>query len=404
MSEHCVIVGAGHAAGQLVASLRQGGFGGRITLVGDEPYHPYQRPPLSKGFLAGEMDLDQVYFKPPSFYDGAGTEVLSGARVREIDRAGRRVVLDDGRVLDYDKLVMATGARPRRLAMAGADDPRLFYLRSIGDVLAIREHFHPGARAVIVGGGYIGLEVAAVAAKRGLQVTVLEMDKRVMSRVVAPEISAVYEAEHGAKGVKLLTGVGVTGFAPAPDALTVICSNGARVPADLVIVGVGVVPNSELALEAGLACDNGILVDPHCLTSDPDIYAAGDCTNHPSGHYGGRVRLECVQNALGQARAVATALTGQPSPYGEIPWFWSDQYDLKLQIAGLNQGHDQRVLRGDPESRSFALYYLKDGAVVAVDAVNSPRDFMMAKRLIAARARPDPVRLADPGVALKELA
>ncbi|MEM7221638.1 MAG: FAD-dependent oxidoreductase [Pseudomonadota bacterium] len=404
MSESCVIVGAGHCAGQLVGSLRQGGYGGAITMIGDEPYHPYQRPPLSKGFLAGEMDMDQVYFKPPAFYEGVDTRVLSGKRVEEIDRAGKRVVLSDGEALGYDKLVLATGARPRRLTMAGADDPRLFYLRSIKDVLGIREHFHPGARAVIVGGGYIGLEVAAVAAKRGLQVTVLEMDSRVMSRVVAPEISAFYEAAHTAKGVKLLTGVGVTGFEPSPEALTVLCSDGSSVPADLVIVGVGVVPNSELAEAAGLTCENGIVVDPHCQTSDPHVYAAGDCTNHPSSHYGGRIRLECVQNALGQAKTTAAALTDAHSPYGEIPWFWSDQYDLKLQIAGLNQGHDQRVLRGDPATDSFALYYLKDGAVIAVDAINSPRDFMMAKRLIAARKVVDPVRLADPGVPLKELA
>ena len=404
MSESCLIVGAGHCAGQLVASLRDNGYRGRIALIGDEPHHPYQRPPLSKGFLAGEMSLEQVYLKPPAFYDGAETEVLSGRRACELDRTAKRVVLDDGQALDYDRLVLATGARPRRLNMAGAEDSRLFYLRSIADVTAIREHFAPGRRLVIVGGGYIGLEVAAVAAKQGLEVTVLEMDARVMSRVVAPPISAFFEAEHKARGVDLRTGVGVTGFEPSPEALTVLCSDGTTLPADLVIVGVGVVPNSELAEAAGLECQNGILVDSSCRTSDPSIFAAGDCTNHPSDHYGGRVRLECVQNALGQAKVVAAALTDSPGTYAEIPWFWSDQYDLKLQIAGLSQSHEQHVLRGDTASRSFALYYLLDGAVVAVDAVNSPRDFMMAKRLIASRRPVDPIKLADPGVALKELA
>jgi 3-phenylpropionate/trans-cinnamate dioxygenase ferredoxin reductase subunit len=403
VTETVVIAGAGHAAGQVVASLRQKKFAGRIVLIGEEPWLPYQRPPLSKKFLAGELSAERLYFKPESFYDDPDIEVRLGTRITEIDRDNYSVTSVDGEVFTYNKLVLALGGRPRTLPLPGAELAGIHYLRGIDDVLKIQSEIQKGRRLVIVGAGYIGLEVAAVAAQLGLEVTVVEMEDRVMSRVVSPQLSEFYQQEHAARGVTLKLSTGTSGFSGAGKLQYVLLDNGEKLPADLVIIGVGIVPNIELADAAGLVTENGIVVDDHCRTSDPNIFAVGDCTFHPNDVLGKSLRLESVHNALEQAKTAASNICGENSSYAQVPWFWSDQYDLKLQIVGLSQGYDEVVMRGDPVTRSFACLYLRDGQLIAVDAVNSPRDFMQSKALIANRARIDPQKLANTEVALKDL-
>lgn len=402
--ENILIVGAGQAGGETAAELRRQGYAGRVTIVGDEPYVPYKRPPLSKTYLAGTSTTEQLYVMSPAALEKANVEFIGAVRAQAIDRAGHRLLLEDGRSLAYSKLVLATGGRPRLLNCPGADLPGIFALRGIADVEAIRAHFQAGKRLVIVGGGYIGLEVAAVAVKAGLQVAVLESMPRVLQRVTAPEMSAFYERVHREAGVDVRTGVQLAGFEQAGSALKVLLADGRGLDADLVIVGIGLIPNTELAADAGLAVDNGIVVDEFACTSDPDIYAAGDCTNHPSEFLGRRIRLESVQNAMEQGRAVATNLLGKATRYTNVPWFWSDQYELKLQMVGISTGYDSVVLRGDPKGRSFGAFYLKDGQVIAADMVSRLQEFMVAKKIVAAKLSIDAARLADETRALKELA
>ena len=405
MNQSVVIAGAGHAAGPVVTSLKQRKFPGQIVLLGDEPYLPYQRPPLSKKFLAGEMPAERLFVKPASFYDDPQIDVSLDTRVSRIDRDARRVHAENGRSFDYGKLVLSTGSRVRKLPVPGAELGGIHYLRSIADVDAIRPELAQGRRLVIVGAGYIGLEVAAVCRQRGLDVTVIEMAERVMSRVVSEQVSAFYAAQHEQHGVRLLLSTGLAEFAGADGRISaVVTAGGTPIPCDFAIVGVGIAPNVELAAEAGLDVDNGIVVDDRCLTSDPNIFAVGDCSNHPNDIYGRRLRLESVHNALEQAKTAADNICNVDTRYRQVPWFWSDQYDLKLQIAGLSQGYDEVVIRGNPDSKSFACFYLKNGVLLAVDAVNSPREFMQAKALIAARAIIDRAALADPAIALKDLA
>lgn len=406
MSDHVVIVGAGHAAGQAAASLRQEGYEGAITMIGNEPYIPYQRPPLSKKFLAGEIGIDRVYFKPPEFYEKENVTVKLGTRVTEIDRKTKTVHTDQGETLTYSKLLLTTGSRVRELNLPGFDLDGVFYLRNVGDVEGIQSYFNKGGKCVIVGGGYIGLEVAAVAAKHGIDVTVLEMAPMVMARVVDPIVSRFYERVHKEEGVKILTGAAVSGFEGKNGQLTkVTCADGTAHEADFVVVGVGILPNVELAVEANLEVENGIAVDECCRTSDPDIYAAGDCTNHPNPLLGERLRLESVHNALEQAKTAAAAICGKEKPYAQIPWFWSDQYDLKLQIVGLSAGYDQAVVRGNPEEgRSFAVFYLKEGRLIAVDAINRAPEFMMSKQLIAKGVSIPAEKLKDESINMKEMA
>lgn len=400
MSESFIIVGAGQAAAQAVTTLRSAGFGGTITVYGDEPYLPYQRPPLSKKFLMGEIGRDRLELKPLSFYEGAGVVLKLGVSVISIDRTNRIALVSDGTSARYDKLLLATGAHVRRVRLPGVDLQNVFYLRTIADVDAIRPRLQPGRNVVLVGGGYIGLEVAAVAAKHGCKVNVLEMADRVMNRVVCEPVSDFYQQEHRKAGVTLTLNAMVAGFEGAGGTLTQVqISDGHHVPADLAIIGVGVDPNVALADAAGLTCQNGILVDEFGATSDPDIFAAGDCTNHPNPFVGGLIRLESVQNAIDQAKHAALAMLGKKTPYGEVPWFWSDQYDLKLQIAGIRAGHDEMVMRGDPKKRQFAVFYLRgglaDGQVVAVESVNAVPEYMIGRKLIAARARVSAEKLAD---------
>ena len=356
-----VIIGAGQAAGQLVASLAQERFAGSVTVVGDEPHPPYQRPPLSKKFLAGEIELDRLFVKPAAFYDKAGTTLKLDTRVTGIDRQACTISTDTGPVLRYSTLVIATGSRPRTLALPGAGLEGVMYLRTIADVQAIRRYLEPGRRLVIVGGGYIGLELAAVAAKRGVQVTVLEQAPRVMARGVGPIVSAFYERLHREEGVTIATGTAVTGFDGNSRLEQVIC-NGQQLAADLVVVGVGAIPNSELAREAGLAVDNGIVVDAQCRTQDPAIHAIGDCASQSHPLLDQRLRLESVHSALEQARTVAAAICGRPAPTVQTPWFWSDQYDVKLQMAGLSARQGAVVVRGDPDrGRWFAVFSFPQG-------------------------------------------
>ncbi|MDH5312101.1 MAG: FAD-dependent oxidoreductase [Gammaproteobacteria bacterium] len=400
--EHIAVVGAGHAAGQLLVSLRQRNYAGRITLVGDESWYPYQRPPLSKKFLLGELAVERLFVKPPSFYDDPGLSVRLGEEVGAIDTGAKALRTSRGDVVPYDSLVLATGASPRRLGLPGADLGGIHYLRSIGDVEAIRPGLVPGCRLTVIGAGYIGLEVAAVARMLGARVTVVEKLERVLSRVVSPAVSSFYEVEHRAQGVEFRLGADVLGFDGSRRVAAVRTSAG-PVEADLVIVGIGVAPNTILAATAGLATDDGIVVDTRCRTTGEAIFAIGDCTNHPNPLLGRRLRLESVHNALEQAKTAAANLCGEALEYAQIPWFWSDQYDLKLQIAGISEGYDQTVLRGDPASRSFACLYLRQGRLLAVDAINRARDFMQAKPLIAAGAVIDPALLADANSALQDL-
>lgn len=405
MYAQIVIVGAGQAADQAVHTLRRKGFTGKLVVVGDEPWLPYQRPPLSKKYLAGALERDRLGLRPLQFYTEHSVETHLGRRVEEISRGARRIRLDDGSVIPYEALLLATGSRPRALTVPGADLGGVYQLRTIGDVDRIRTDLRAGQRLVIIGGGYIGLEVAATARELGLDVTVLEMADRVMNRVTCKEVSAFYETEHARHGVRIISNAKVQAL--VADSKTrrvkaVLTDDGAEHPADLAIVGVGVVAADELAVAANIECSNGIVVDEYCRTSDPAIYAAGDCTNHPNLHYGRRMRLESVDNAFEQGASAAQNLLGTPVAHDKVPWFWSDQYDLKMIIVGLCQNHDTVVMRGSPALRSFSACYLRNGEMIAIDSVNSPKDQMAARKLIAARARPNLDKLADPTVPLKD--
>jgi len=403
VTNRVVIAGAGHASGQVVASLRHEGFDGRIILVGNEPYLPYQRPPLSKKFLAREMPPERLYVKPASFYEEAGVELHLATRIEEIDRDAKCLRTGTGDTIAYDKLVLALGSRVRRLPVDGVDLERVHYLRTIADVDAIHADFNRGGRLVIIGAGYIGLEVAAVAQVAGLDVTVVEMADRVMSRVVSAEVSDFYQIEHTNHGVKLRLSTSIAEIGGKKRVKKVITAEGEEIPADMVIIGVGILPNIELAHAAGLETDNGIVVDDHCVTGDPAIFAVGDCTLHPNAIFERMLRLESVHNAVEQAKTAAANICGKDTAYCQVPWFWSDQYDLKLQIVGLSEGYDDVVVRGNPAERSFSCLYLRDGRLIATDAINAPRDFVQSKQLIAERAVIDAAALADTTVALKDL-
>lgn len=404
-AQNIVIVGAGQAAAQSAQSLRQGGYSGTLTIVGEEAALPYQRPPLSKAYMKGEFEEERLYFKPAAWYEDQKIELLLGTHATAIDRSAREVRLGHGAHLPYDYLILTTGSRPRPLTVAGSDLEGLHDLRSLVDVERIRPKMIAGRKLVIIGAGYIGLEAAAVARQMDLDVTVVEMAPRVLARVTSPAISEFYTAEHRRQGVTILTG-SVTSAIEGKDGKVsaVILGDGTRLPADMVLSGIGILPNEELAREAGIACSNGILVDRDARTSDPHIFAAGDCASRPLVHYGRSGRLESVHNAIEQGKLAAAAILGQARPAEDCPWFWSDQYDLKLQIAGLSQGYDTHVIRGAPESRRFAVFYLKNGVLIAVDAINSPPEFLASKKLIMTGARPDPAALGDLSTPMKEIA
>ena len=387
--ERAVIVGASHAGAQLAANLRREGWSGEVVLIGDEGGLPYHRPPLSKGYLAGKNGLDDLLIRGADFYEKQHIRLLN-ATVEAIHRSAKRVSLSTGDTLTYTKLALCTGARARRLPTPGVDLPGIHYLRTAADVELIRAAATPGRRVVIVGGGYIGLETAASLCSLGMNVTVLEATERVLERVTAPEVSAFYTRIHNGEGVEIRTHALVEAFSGNGRVQEVVLAGGEPIPADLVIVGVGVVPNTELASAAGLSVDNGIVIDDQARTSDPDIVAAGDCTSHTMARYGSRIRLESVSSAGEQAKIAAATICGKHRSIAALPWFWSDQYDLKLQIAGLNAGYDEVLLSGDPSrDRDFSCFYFHDSQLIAADCVNRPRDFMSSKRAISQQLRVD---------------
>ncbi|SIK58569.1 NAD(P)/FAD-dependent oxidoreductase [Mycobacteroides abscessus] len=387
--ERAVIVGASHAGAQLAANLRREGWSGEVVLIGDEGGLPYHRPPLSKGYLAGKNGLDDLLIRGADFYEKQHIRLLN-ATVEAIHRSAKRVSLSTGDTLTYTKLALCTGARARRLPTPGVDLPGIHYLRTAADVELIRAAATPGRRVVIVGGGYIGLETAASLCSLGMNVTVLEATERVLERVTAPEVSAFYTRIHNGEGVEIRTHALVEAFFGNGGVQEVVLADGEPIPADLVIVGVGVVPNTELASAAGLSVDNGIVIDDQARTSDPDIGAAGDCPSHTMARYGSRIRLESVSSAGEQAKIAAATICGKHSAIAALPWFWSDQYDLKLQIAGLNAGYDEVLLSGDPSrERDFSCFYFREGELIAADCVNRPRDFMSSKRAISQQLRVD---------------
>ena len=396
---HVVVIGAGQAGASLVGRLRTGGFDGAITLLGEEPVPPYQRPPLSKKYLLGEMAVERLFLRPEAAYAEAGIDLRTGTRVTAIDRAAREVVMGAAR-LGYDTLVLATGSRPRRLPRAiGGDLGGVHVVRTLGDVDAMAPGVVPGARVLIVGGGYIGLEAAAVAAARGLAVTLVEMAPRILGRVAAPETADYFRALHARHGVDIREGVGLERLLGEGHVTGARLSDGSEIAADMVIVGVGITPDTALAEAAGLKIDNGIAVDAQGRTSDPAIFAAGDCASFPYG--GERLRLESVPNAIDMAECVADNILGHPRDYVPKPWFWSDQYDVKLQIAGLGAGHDRIVTRAVGDARS--IWYYQGDRLLAVDAMNDPRAYMVGKRLIEAGRTADPALVADPATDLKAL-
>lgn len=408
VSSTAIIIGAGHAGGELAIALRNEGWEGRILLLGEEAHLPYHRPPLSKAYLAGSVEKSSLSIRPQAAYEKAAVEFRGNTRVVRIDRDGKRLELADGEVLAYDKLAIATGGRPRPLAVpqgqAAERCDNFHYLRSLDDVERIRAQIVAGKRLVVIGGGYIGLEVAASAIAQGLQVTVLEALPRVLQRVTAAEMSAYYERKHREAGVDIRTSVQVADLELADDQVSaVLCADGTRLEADLVVVGIGLLANTELAAEAGLEVDNGILVDEQARTSDADIFAAGDCTNHPNPLLGRRLRLESVPNALEQSRVAAAGMAGKAKSYASVPWFWSDQYELKLKMVGLFADYELVVLRGNPQSDSFSAFYLKGNKVLAVDTVNRPQDFIAAKRLVAEGLPVTVELLSDDSRPLKEL-
>ena len=399
-----VIVGAGHAGAMLALSLRQQGWQGRITVVGAEAYLPYHRPPLSKLFLAGEKSVAEILIRPATVYEKTGVEFMLETSVLSIDRRAKRVQLNDSQTLRYDKLALTTGAKVRQVELPGADLPGVFYLRHLDDVEQIKTHIRRGAKAVIVGGGYIGLETAAVLNNKGMQVTVLELTERILQRVTSPVVSEFYHRIHREAGVSIYCNQRVSNLAGDHQLEQVQCEDGAVFPADLVIIGVGILPDTALAQAAGLQVDNGIVVDAQGRSSDPNIFAAGDCACHYNPIYDRRLRLESVQNATEQTREIAAAACGKPANYAPVPWFWSEQYDLRLQIAGLSQDYDDSVLRGNAtQGRDFTLFYLRGGKVIAADAVNRPQDFMASKKLIAGGQQVDAAQLADPDIAIKDI-
>lgn len=397
-----VIVGAGHAAAEAISSLRKKGYEGEILLIGDEPLLPYQRPPLSKKYLLGEVSLQQLYIKGPDTYDAAGVVQMLGRTVLSVNRQTQQLALDGDETVSYDKLILATGTRVRTLPVEGSDLPQIMYLRSKHDADRIRSALRPGAKMLIVGGGYIGLEIAASAIQIGVKVIVIEAMDRVLQRVTSPVVSEFYQSVHQQEGVEIRLSAALVKFSAAAGHHAVL-QNGDTIEFDAAVIGIGVIPNVELASEAGLPCENGIVVDEFCKTTDPNIYAVGDCCIHPSTIYNRRLRLESVPNAMGQARTAVASICGEQQPYDEVPWFWSDQYDVKLQTVGLCEGYDELVVRGDQSERKFAVFYLQEKRLIATDAINSPAEFMVSKKLVAARAHPDPEQLANPDVALKTL-
>lgn len=404
MSGQAVIIGAGQAGAQGAQSLRAAGYRGRIVLLGEELAAPYQRPPLSKAYLQGTIATDRLALKPDAFYTQNDIDLRLGRRAASIDRATARVETESGETIPYDRLLIATGAPPRKLNCPGTELSGVHYLRTIADCEGLRPVLATARRIVIVGAGYIGLEVAASARKAGREVTVLEAQSRVLQRVAGTDISAFFDALHRAHGVDLRLNAMLAGFEGRGNIERAVLTSGERIDCDAVLIGVGAAPAIALAVEAGLAIDNGVATDEHAQTSDPAIFAAGDCASHPSRLYGRRIRLESVPNAIEQAKVAGANMAGGDLVYDAVPWFWSDQYDVKLQTAGVAEGADAVITRGDPAVARFSVWSLQAGRVLAVDAVNDPASFLASKKIIAAKTPVDAKSLADPATDLKSLA
>jgi 3-phenylpropionate/trans-cinnamate dioxygenase ferredoxin reductase subunit len=401
--QRVAIIGAGQAGGQAAYSLRLAGFDGAITLIGDEPAPPYQRPPLSKAYLKGELEAERLFLKPLEYYAEHGVELITGNAATAIDLRSRQVKLAKGPAVGWDRLVIATGARPRKLTLPGADLEGVTDLRTLADVDRLKAMAVRGARMVVVGAGYIGLEAAAVGAQLGLKVTVLEALPQVLSRVAGAEIGAFYARTHREAGTDIRLNARLEAFEGMGRVSGVRLAGGEVIPCDFALVGIGILPNIELAQAAGLKCGNGVIVDAQGRTGDPNVFAAGDVAWRPLVHYGREGRLESVHNAIEGGKIAAAAILGAPPPAIEAPWFWSDQFDLKLQTAGLWTGADQQILRGDPQTRAFGVFYLKEGRVIAVDAVNSPPEYLVGKKLVAAKATVAPGELADKSISMKDI-
>jgi len=401
-----VVIGAGQAGLQTIMSLRQTGYEGAITLVGDEAFLPYQRPPLSKAYLSGNMERERLFLKPDEFFTDNNVTLKLDTSVESLDAAAKFVTLSNGETLSFEYAVIATGSRPRLLNVPGRELANIFDLRGMADIDAMQPHFVEGKKMVVVGGGYIGLEAAAVAAGMGLSVHVLEAAPRLLARVAEPEISNFYTRIHQAHGVTLVTESKMTGFVGDGEVSGVEMADGSIIDADIVITGIGILPNVEIAEAAGLAVENGIVVNEVGQTSEAHIFAAGDCTSHPNDLLGRTMRLESVPNAIEQGKAVASAICGAPKPYHQVPWFWSDQYDVKLQIAGVPTQIDSKVLRGDDSSNSFAWFYFTGDKLTGVTAINRPAEFMAGRMLIEKSLKgeltADPTKLADEDMKPKE--
>jgi len=399
-----LIVGGGHGGAQVAVMLRTQKFAGSVAIVGDEPELPYERPPLSKEYFAGEKEFERIQLRPARYWDERDVTMLLGARVVSVDPAAHTVTTDGGEAIGYGKLVWAAGGAPRMLPIPGGDLPGVQGVRTRADADAMKAASETARQIVVIGGGYIGLEAAAVLTRAGKQVVLLEAQDRVLARVAGEALSRFYEKEHREHGVDLRLGVCVEAIEGEAHVTGVRLSDGEVIPADLVIVGIGIVPAVEPLLAAGAEGSNGVLVDRHCKTSLPDIYAIGDCAAHENPFAEGAViRLESVQNANDQANVVARGICGDAAPYHAIPWFWSNQYDLKLQTAGLSTGHDRAVLRGDPATRSFSVVYLKQGRVIAIDCVNATKDYVQGRMIVTAGLLATPGQLADTRIPLKEL-
>ena len=396
-----IIIGAGQAGGQAVASLRQLGYKEEIMLFGDEPHLPYQRPFLSKQYLSGEHEEGRVFLRAEKFYNDQNVTLRIGECVAVIDPAVKQITTEQGEKIAYQDLIIATGSRPRQLNIMGSDLKGIHYLRTLDDVNAIKPTLQKDKRMVIVGGGYIGLEVASIAVSAGMDVTIIETEDRILKRVTTPEMSEFYHQLHIDRGVKIVLQSGVNGFEDKGDGAllgSVLCKD-QTLKADVAIIGIGIIPNTELAAEAGLDCENGITTDGHCLTSAPHIYAIGDCSNHPNPILKRRLRLESVPNAMDQAKVAASNIMGKEKIYSAVPWFWSDQYELKLQMVGFSTDSDCQIIRGDKNQKQFAIFYLKDNHLVAVDAVNSAREFMVGRKFYGQKFDPEKLANCDIDVA-----
>jgi len=397
-----IIIGGGQAGCQTATSLRASGFLGEISIYCSENYLPYQRPPLSKKFLLGELDKERLFFKPEKFYRDNNINFFLNSYVTNIEKENKKIFLNNNEEDSYDKLVIATGTKPREIEVDKDSAKNIFYLRSIDDVLEIKSKLQSSKKVAIIGGGYIGLEVAAILKKLGLSVTIIEMAGRILERVTSQVISDFYTKIHNEAGVEILINTSVESIIKGTKNMEILTDSGS-INADFIVVGIGVIPCDELALESGLKVQNGILVNEFCETSERDIYSAGDCTVHPNFYYNKDIRLESVHNAIEQGKTVASSIMNKKEAYNQIPWFWSDQYNLKLQIAGLCFDYDDIIVRGNSDDRSFAVFYMKDNYMIASDCVNRPGEYMMSRKIISDKIMVEKKRLSDDSIPIKEV-